>query len=183
VWSALSTVRRGRGRGHSYILLYLEQLISSGEIQFKSFTPPLPLPVLIHSKYISNSFSKYLELQENFSLTRWKFNVCFEGSPVHCFRSGFLYTVNERRWNSWNYHFVEVSRHNLEISQTWGIYLRFCLSTKCNSWTNLSVLPWLRDFWNHRVWFGFLSSFAPFHAVEIKVSMGISIHIAIEKVL
>ncbi len=30
-------------------------------------SPSLPPPVLIHSKYISNSFSKYLEFQENFS--------------------------------------------------------------------------------------------------------------------
>jgi hypothetical protein len=41
-----------------------------------------------------------------------------------------------QRCNSWKYHFVEVSGHTLEISQTWGFYLHFCLSTKCFSRIN-----------------------------------------------
>ncbi len=38
--------------------------------------------------------------------------------------------LHDRRWNSWKYNFVEVSGHNLEISQTWGFNHCFCLSTK-----------------------------------------------------
>ncbi len=52
-------------------------------------------------------------------------------------------TASSLRWNSWKYNFVEVSGHNLEISQTWGFYHRFCLSTKYYTWTNLSFLYWL----------------------------------------
>ncbi len=48
-----------------------------------------------------------------------------------------------QRWNSWKNNFVEVSGNNLEISQTWGFYLCFCLFTRCNSWTNLSFIHWL----------------------------------------
>jgi hypothetical protein len=47
------------------------------------------------------------------------------------------------KWNLWKYSFIEVPEHNLEISQTWGFYLSFCLSTKCYSWANLSFLHWL----------------------------------------
>ncbi len=38
--------------------------------------------------------------------------------------------LHDRRWNSWKYNFVEVYAHNLGISQTWGFYHRFFLSTK-----------------------------------------------------
>ncbi len=64
------------------------------------------------------------------------------------------------RPNSWKYDFVEVSGHSLEILQTWGLYLRFWLSTKCYSWENLSFLHWLiifLDFWNHQGGMVFLS--------------------------
>ncbi len=51
--------------------------------------------------------------------------------------------VQNLRGNSRTYTYVEVSRHNLESSQTWGFYQSFCLSTRCYSRINLSFLHWL----------------------------------------
>ncbi len=70
------------------------------------------------------------------------------------------------RWSSWKYNFVEVSEHNLEISQTWSFYLRFCLSKRCYSWTNLTFLHWLI------FCVGFLLGFPLFDAFLIVISMG-----------
>ncbi len=53
---------------------------------------------------------------------------------------GFIFKKRRPlRWNSWKYNFVEVSGHNLEISQT-----SFCLSTKGYSWTTFNFLRWLK---------------------------------------
>jgi hypothetical protein len=48
------------------------------------------------------------------------------------------------RWNSWmhNFHW-DVWEKSCDFSDLRFLYLHFCLSTKCYSWTNLSILYWL----------------------------------------
>ncbi len=94
-----------------------------------------------------------------------------------------IYTFLEGlRWNSRKYNIVEVSGNYLEISQTWGFYLSFCLSTQYYSWTNLSFLRWLTDFLikiseTKKEWYGFL----PFNVFLILVLWGKDVFISEKK--
>ncbi len=75
--------------------------------------------------------------------------------------------------NIWSWVGV-VSGNKLEISQIWGFYLCFCLSTKGYSWTNLGFLHWLLVldiFLKPYGWHDMLG-FPPFDASLIIVSMG-----------
>jgi hypothetical protein len=91
-------------------------------------------------------------LKKNSSRTRFFSKPCcpvqytaIQQCTVFCTEVEFMKVLF--RWGfCWN---------NLEISQTWGFYLRyfFCLFTKSYPWTNLSFLHWLifcLDFCNHR---------------------------------
>ncbi len=76
-----------------------------------------------------------------------------------------------QRWNSWKYNFVEVSGHGLEIFQTWGFNLSFCLSTNAihdQTWVffiHMIVFVWISETIGV-VWFSVSVRFSSFRCIS-----------------
>ncbi len=99
---------------------------------------PYPLPLRNPYRNLKSELSRLcsetpIKLYVNEFGFRSKINNSTKGSHRRASPSPWsmcCYMMAVQKWNSWKYNFVEISGHNLEVSQTWSFYLRFCLSNE-----------------------------------------------------